>query len=177
MHLGNVLASLVSPSPWATRGLSNPRHRRRPLLLPSSRRRWVKPAWQTAAAGGLPLPTPLPPRAADLGGRRRCPAALAVWRDVAGLGERWRGAGCAAAGLGRRWRLRAGLTPGRWRGHGSIADLVLRARSRPPLLGRRVSVGGLLLAEIWQRRPGSSRSRQGWRRPVHERWRSSINSG
>src|SRR4051812_264977 len=74
--------------------------------------------------GGLPRPAPLPPRAADLGGRRRCPAVLAVWREVAGLGERWRGAGHAAAGLGRWWRLRAGLTLGRRRRHGSIADLV-----------------------------------------------------
>ena len=75
----------------------------------------------------------------------------------------------AARAVARPWRLREGLASGRRRGHGSIADLVLRARSRSPLLGRRVTVGGLLLAEIWQRRPGSSRSRQGWRRPVHER--------
>ena len=51
----------------------------------------------------------------------------------------------------------------------------LWARPWPPLLGRRVSVGGLPRAKICQ--AGSSRSRQGRRHLVHERLMSSIRSG
>uniref|UniRef100_A0A453G8F2 Uncharacterized protein n=1 Tax=Aegilops tauschii subsp. strangulata TaxID=200361 RepID=A0A453G8F2_AEGTS len=149
-----------------------------PLSLPTPpRRRWrARPgeARSAQAAAGLPSS----PRA---GGQARARSAglgrRTGWRvrrhGVLRSGRR-RAPGGGAAGVMvvvlASWH--AGLTPGRRRGHGSCE----RGLGLPCSAGgSRWGGGGLLPAEIWL--AGSSRSRQGWWRPVHERWRSSIRSG
>ena len=160
-------------------GASIPRHRRRPLLLPSSRRRRVTPPGETRVAdgGGGGTPSPDSPSSAG-GGSRRQAAVSCGARGLARRGKPRRAvAGRGARGGGPRQAVAAargadsGAAARAWIHRGSDpVGAVSASPARPASLG-----GGLLRAEIWQ--AGSSRSRQGRRRPVHERWMSSIRSG